>query len=185
MTIIPVGFLTLVLALPVWIQREFYFVLSINEATRVVYGLNPFTESLEAAKYIRDHSGKDDKVAVLGSEPQIYFYSQRRSATRHLYIFPLMEKHAYSRKMQKEMIWEIEVAVPKFVVVVKLLEEWASPDSAPQLLDWEENFLKSDYEIAGVIDIVSHYDVIYKWEEQARGYSPKSRFYLLIYKRRA
>ena len=85
----------------------------------MIYGLNPFSESLKIAQYIRDHTKKEDKVAVLGSEPQIYFYSQRKSATRHLYVYPLMEKHVYTRKMQNEMIREIESAQPKFVVMAK------------------------------------------------------------------
>ena len=86
--------LTLVLGLPVLMQKEFFFTLPVIKATRLIYGLNPFAESLEIAKYIREHSQKNDKVAVLGSEPQIYFYSDRKSATRHLYMYPLGEQHS-------------------------------------------------------------------------------------------
>ncbi|KMP10606.1 hypothetical protein UR09_05720 [Candidatus Nitromaritima sp. SCGC AAA799-A02] len=186
-TAISAGILTLALGLPVLIEKEFFFTLPVTEATRLVYGLNPFSESLEIAKYIRDHSQKDDRVAVLGSEPQIYFYSQRRSATRHLYMYPLMEKHAYARQMQAEMIREIEKAQPEFVVVVKLAGSWVSsrPDSPPMLEDWARGYLNSEYEISGVVDILSHEETVYKWGEQARGYHPRSRYHLLIHKRRA
>jgi hypothetical protein len=184
-TVIPVGILTLALGLPVLIQKEFFFTLPVFEATRLIYGLNSFPESLEIAKYIRDHSQKNDKVAVLGSEPQIYFYSQRRSAIRHLYMYPLMEKHAYARQMQAEMIREIEGAQPEFVVVVKLSGSWVSPrpDFSPLLKDWAQSYLSSEYEISGVVDILSHEETIYKWGEQARGYHPRSRYHLLIFKK--
>ena len=125
---IRVGILILVLGIPILIQKDIFFSLPTFKVTRLIYGLNPFSESLEIAKYIRDHSEKDDKVAVLGSEPQIYFFSQRKSATRHLYMYPLMETHAYARQMQAEMTREIEEAQPEFIVVANLAGSWISPE---------------------------------------------------------
>jgi hypothetical protein len=46
-----------------------------NAVSRRIYGLNPFPESLEIAKYIRRTSSPDDSVYVVGSEPQILFYA--------------------------------------------------------------------------------------------------------------
>ena len=181
-TVIPVAILTLVLGLPVLMQKEFFFTLPVIKANRLIYGLNPFAESLEIAKYIREHSQKNDKVAVLGSEPQIYFYSDRKSATRHLYMYPLMEKHTYARQMQAEMMQEIEGAQPTFVVVANLSGSWASPELSPMLQDWAQDYLNSEYEISGVVDILSHEGTVYKWGE--RGYHPRSRYHLLIYKRK-
>ena len=181
-TVVPVAILTLALGLSVLMQKEFFFTLPVIKATRLIYGLNAFPESLEVAQYIRDHSQKTDKIAVLGSEPQIHFYSQRKSATRHLYMYPLMEKHTYARQMQAEMMQEIEEAQPKFIVVVNLSGFWVSPGSSPTLKDWAQDYLNSEYEISGVVDILSHEETIYKWDE--RGYLPQSRYHLLIYKRK-
>ena len=182
-TVIPVAILTLVLGLPVLMQKEFFFTLPVIKATRLIYGLNPFAESLEIAKYIREHSQKDDRVAVLGSEPQIYFYSDRKSATRHLYMYPLMEKHTYARQMQAEMMQEIEGAQPTFVVVANLSGSWASPELPPMLQDWAQDYLNSEYEISGVVDILSHEETVYKWDQQASNYIPRSKYFLMIYKR--
>jgi hypothetical protein len=183
---IPVGVLTLALAAPIWIQKEFFFTLPLKEATRTVYGMNPFWDSLETAKYIRDHSQKDDKVAILGSEPQIYFYAQRKSATRYIYVYPLMESHPFARDMQTEMIKGIEKNQPKFVVVVNLLGSWVSPrpDLSPLLKDWAEDYLSKEYEISGVVDNLSPEGSISKWGEEAKGYHARSRYNFLIYKRR-
>ena len=73
-----------------------------------MYGLNPFPESIAIAEYIKAHSKEQDKIAVLGSEPQIYFYSNRHSATGYIYVYGLMEDQKYALKMQKEMAEEIE-----------------------------------------------------------------------------
>ena len=184
-TTISVATLVLVLGLPVLIQRGILFTMPVNEATRMIYGLNPFSESLEIAQYIRDHTTKEDKVAVLGSEPQIYFYSQRKSATRHLYMYPLLEKHVYVRKMQNEMIREIEDAQPKYVVMAKTAGTWVSarPDFSPGLKDWAQGYLNREYEIDGVVDILSHKETLYRWGDQAQEYMPQSTHHLIIYKR--
>ena len=38
-------------------------------------------------QYIRNHSGPDALVAVLGSEPEIYFLAHRHSATGYIYTY--------------------------------------------------------------------------------------------------
>jgi hypothetical protein len=161
--VIPLGILILVLGCPIWIQKDFFFNLSISKATRLTYNTNPFSESLEVEKYIRDHSKKEGKIAILGSEPQIYFHSKRKSATRHLYMSPLMEKHSYALPMQNEMIRKIERVQPKFIVLV--IVPWSclpGPHSPPQLMTWAQNYLKNEYETSGVVDIFLDRETTYK-----------------------
>ena len=180
-----VGLFILALGVPFLVQKNVFFKLSTFQVTRLVYGLNPFLESFEVARYIRNHSKKNDRIAVLGSEPQIYFFSHRKSATRHIYMYPLMERHAYARKMQAELIQEVEATQPKFVVVANLGGSWVSPRPhiSPILKEWTQNYLNDEYEIQGVVDILSNGVTLYKWGDEAKGYHPQSRFHLLIYNR--
>ena len=53
--------------------------------------MNPFVESAVIADYLSRHTTPDQRVAVIGSEPQIYFYAKRRAATGHIYTYPLVE----------------------------------------------------------------------------------------------
>ena len=183
--LISLGILTLVLGLPVWIQKDFFFTLPVFKATKLVYGSNPFVESLEVAKYIREHSQKDDRVAVLGSEPQIYFYAQRRSATRHIYMYPLMEKHIFAHEMQLELIREIESSQPKFIVLVNVPWSWKfKRDSSPLLRAWAPIYLNKEYKVSGMIDVFSHKEPLYKWGEKASKYTPVSSKNIIIYERR-
>ena len=71
-----------------------------------------------SAEYIREHSAPDARVAVLGSEPQIYFYAHRRSASGFIYMYDLVQLHDYAGQFQREMIAEIEAAKPLFLVMV-------------------------------------------------------------------
>jgi len=49
-------------------------------------------------------------VPGIGSEPEIYFYAQRHSATGYIYTYALMEEHKYAHAMPEEMEREIEQA---------------------------------------------------------------------------
>lgn len=61
------------LLLSVFTQEDFLFRMTPAEASRSIYGADPFTAALPVARYISEHSGKSAKVAVLGPEPEIYF----------------------------------------------------------------------------------------------------------------
>ena len=87
--------------------------MSESQAARSMFGSTLFTEAARAADYVKSHAQKGARVAVLGSEPEIYFVSRRHSASKYIYMYPLMEEQPYALKMQNEMIGEIERARPE------------------------------------------------------------------------
>ena len=61
----------------------------------LLYGANPFPEAVEIARYIREHSAPGSTIAVLGSEPEIFFHARRHSATGYIYMYEMMQVHQY------------------------------------------------------------------------------------------
>jgi hypothetical protein len=150
----------------------------------MMYGVNPFPESIEIADYIKNHSTKEDKVAVIGSEPQLYFYSNRKSATGYIYAYGLMEPQDYASKMQRDMISEIEKARPRYAVIVNVPTSWlrrANSDMA--IFKWAEMYFSTNYRVAGFVDIIpgGHYQA--RWDDEARRFSPKSQFNVYVLER--
>ena len=82
----PLFLLGVTLSLPNFWEKKFFFVVSPVEASRMIYSDNPFAESVKIADYLREHTSRDDTIAVLGSEPEIYFM---RSGIRRPDIFIL------------------------------------------------------------------------------------------------
>ncbi len=182
--IIPVLITLCVLAHGAWQQREFLFFMDPHEASRSTYGLNPFPESLEIARYIKNNSNANDQVAILGSEPQIYFYSNRRSATGYIYTYALMESHPYALTMQQEMIAEIESASPGFLVFVRVGTSWLVREkSKPHIFEWFNEYAQKHYELAGIVDIHDE-ETRYLWDQDAQGYQIQSPFSVLVYRRK-
>ncbi len=155
-----------------------------REASRWTYGPNPFPEAVEIARRIAADTTPQDRIAVLGSEPEIYFYARRRSATGHIYMYGLMESQPHARRMQQEAIRQIEAAAPKYVVFVNVPQSWlARPDSDTSILTWSREFIAGHYQIAGVADIVSYGKTEYVWGGQAIDYKPQSPDVVYIFKR--
>jgi hypothetical protein len=165
-------------------QRVFLLGLSPIQASREAYGANPFPESVEVGRYIKERSDPDDAIAVLGSEPQIYFYSGRRSATGYIYTYGLMEPQKYASRMQDEMIREIESARPKFVVFVNVSASWlVRENSDRRILKWAERYLDENYMLVGVVDIVAKDRTEYRWDADAANYQNQSQSYLMVFRR--
>lgn len=173
------------LSYSVWAQWEFLFQMSPRVAARSTYHNNPFPESIEIGRYIRSHSNANDRIAVFGSEPQIYFLSGRRSATGYIYTYPLMEAQPYARQMQLEMIDEIERASPQVLVAVSVPTSWL-PRSTSRLMiaDWANSYIDQHFQLVGVIDIVSPSHTEYRWDGEATTYVPRSRNVLRVYQRK-
>jgi len=180
---LPTALFLAVFCLGIILDRSFYFDLTPVQVSRGMYGLSPFPESIEIAKYIQAHSKKEDKVAVLGSEPQIFFYSDRHSATGYIYTYPLMEDQKYALKMQKEMIEEIEKAQPSYLIFVKLLTSWGVRENSEKyIFRWYETYTRKYFNLVGIVD-VSQDRTVYRWGDEAARYSPRSQSFVVIYKR--
>ncbi|MFH1139011.1 MAG: glycosyltransferase family 39 protein [Pseudomonadota bacterium] len=170
-------------------KRDLYFNSSPDQVSRKIYGpFEPFPEARRAALFIRDHSRPGDLVAVLGSEPQIYFYSERRSAVGYMYHYPLIENHEFARSMERDLIAQVEAARPEYLVFVNFPDLWPLPRMAG-MMKWMEDFLAADYVRVGVIDSpcqdAGAVEATPVWGGKALGYVPKSSCWLMVYRKRA
>ena len=133
---------------------EMWFGTSPGEASRTIYGSTIFTESPAVADYLRMNSPPTARVAVIGSEPQLYFYSGRHSATGYIYTYGLMGHHPLARRMQEEMIREIETVGPDWIVYVDDRYSWLeSPGSDRRIFEWWEGYWNAHYDLVRVIKI--------------------------------
>jgi len=67
-----------------WTGPDVYFRLAPVDACRAIYGDDPFPEAVAVGRYLREHTPPGARIAILGSEPEIWFYARRRAATPYL-----------------------------------------------------------------------------------------------------
>src|SRR5262249_26838197 len=89
-------------------RAEYFFRMPPVAACRFRYGENRFPEAIKVADFLRENSRPDERLLVLGSEPEIYFYSGRQSTTGFIYMYPMMEPQRFALQMQRQMIEEVE-----------------------------------------------------------------------------
>ncbi len=173
------------LAWVVYYQSQFFFQWSPVQNGRIIYGLDLFEESTVAAQYIREHSAVNVRIAVVGSEPEIYFYTHRHSATGYIYTYALMEPQPHAREMQQDMIHEIEANQPEYLVYVSCGNSWLfQPSSDRMILDWCEQYTGRLYEPVGFVRKNSAGGAEGLWEDPAKIHRHLSGEYIAIYKRK-
>jgi len=181
---IPLLILGFTLSWPILAERKFFFEASPVDASRMIYPENPFAESIRIAEYLREHTTRNDTIAVLGSEPQIYFLSDRHSATGYIYTYGLMETQKYARQMRQEMIRDIERAHPKFLISVVLPDSWLQrPESERLIFTWANEYTAQNYTVAGFVNMVAPDKTDYYFNEVPQSV-PQLGKYILIYQRK-
>jgi hypothetical protein len=182
---IPILILGAALAWPILTERKFFFEASPAEASRMIYPESPFAESIKIADYLREHTARSDTIAVLGSEPQIYFYSDRHSPTGYIYAYGLMERQKYASQMQQEMIREIERARPKFLIFVVMPDSWLQrPGSERLIFTWANEYTAQNYTVAGFVNMVAPDRTDYYFGSVPESV-PRLGKYILIYERKS
>jgi hypothetical protein len=181
---VPWACLFIAFGFAIYDQRDLLFEMGPLTACRNVYLENPFPEAIDIADYIREHSSPEARIAVLGSEPEIYFYAHRHSATGYIYTYGLMEPQKYALKMQKEMIAEIEAAQPEFLVFADMNVSWLiRPDSNPLIFMWAKDYMQQYYDLVGIADISANTQ--FRWGAEAQFYHPRSAYKMMVLRRKA
>jgi len=179
----PIAF-AIVLLLSIGSQWPVLANISSERLTKALHGDSPFNEAPVIGDYLRDHTAPSDRIAVFGSEPEIFFHAQRLSATGYIYMYPLMEHQPFAPRMQKEMMAEVDRANPKYIVWVMPEYSWLTrPDSDREVLDYAEKKIDSGaYRVDGVVEELPG-GTVYAWGADAERYQPRSRSVIFIFRR--
>lgn len=165
-------------------QRQFLFVDDPMTATRAVYAPSPFTEAPKIAEYISAHSSPQSRIAVLGSEPELYFYANRRSASGYIYMYELMEEQKFAAHMQQDAIHEIEAAHPEYIVNVNVFFSWfPRPQSDGAIFQWARTYIQQHYQLVGLVDLKPQGSE-FRWDDAAREDSSRSANFVEIFRRK-
>ena len=165
---------------------DYLFIDNTNQICRKIYQGNPFVESIPIAEYIKNNTSKTDKIAILGSEPQILFYADRNSATSFIYAYHLVSGSKYDIQFQRQAIKEIEGEKPKYFILVNSSTSWLVQSTAHQAIlatfDWINDYLSQNYTLTGLVDYFKDNSVI-KFDQEIGNYTPMSSVHILIFKR--
>jgi hypothetical protein len=166
-------------------EQSYFFRDTPDEISNAIYHGNPFRAAVKVADYIKKNSTPDSRIAVLGSEPEIYFYAHRHSATGHLSTYILMEGRPYSHDMQEEMIREIKAAAPEYIIHFNTGLSWFMGLQAVDgtLLNAMTQYERDHYALVGVLvdDLLGNEPIFY-WDAEAVNHGSNKQPYISVYK---
>lgn len=166
-------------------QSDVLFRLDPVSISRLAYGTSPFPEAEVISQHLKQQTKADARIAVIGSEPEIYFLSHRHSATGYIYVYPLFEPQKFAGAMQKQMAKEIEENNPEYVILVRVSTSWqVYPNSDRFIIGWFKNYISAHYEIVGIADEVAP-ETRYVWGEAAKTYAEQSEAAVEVFRRLA
>jgi len=167
--------------------RTFYFDLTPDQALAAAYPTDSriFLAAPQIAGYVREHSSPSSQIAVIGSEPEIYFYAHRLPATGFIYMYSLTERQKYTDQMRQQMIHEVEANRPEYLIYVDAWDSWGyQRPAAPHvvaLFSWAKDYTRDHYDRVGVADLRHPFDIL--WGDTAKTYN-RSGDLIYVFRRR-
>lgn len=164
--------------------KSYYFKPNYERILRTVYGNNPFPESMEIGNWINANSKPEDNIVLLGSEPQIYFYTKKRSPSRHAYFAAIVDNVPQHKEWQREFVKDVEKANPKYLVYFNHpISLFVQPNTDKYVFEWANTYVNSNYHLVGLVDMIEGQHSTYLWREQIGNYKPVSQNIIYVYER--
>jgi len=161
--------------------------MSPDQVVRDSYQTTLFSDAKSAAAFIQSETAPTARIAIIGSEPEIPFYAHRRSATGHVYLYPLMDQRDFADRMQQDMIKDIERARPEFVLYVDEPYSWRTlPQSSKRLLQWWSTWSSTNLDLVKTFEITlgREKDPLSQKADSERRTAQPASGYLHVYKTR-
>jgi uncharacterized membrane protein YuzA (DUF378 family) len=167
-----------------WSCRDSFFLSSPREVAAQAYGINDFQVYPVIADYLKGHSPPTATLAVLGSEPELFFYAHRRSVTGYIYMYDVVQEQPMRRQMEAEMISEVERGRPDYVVFVNQVLSWLPYPAAcwDTIRNWLMAYTQNEYVPCGVVTYAPHQ---YFWGSDCLQRVPLGRRFVVIFQRKA
>lgn len=163
------------------IAEQFFF--SPQGLSIWIYGEdNPFNESDLVAQKIKENTKLGEKIFIAGSEPQIYYFSQRESVSKFDITYPVSTKTVWADIYQSKIINDLNKNKPA-AIILSLRSSSGFLNQAPPILliDYLSLDLKNNFRLIGGVGLDSEKKAF--WEDAGR-ISQQSDLSFLLYIRK-
>lgn len=165
------------------IEKEYLFEWDGSWTNYQMFYRYPFREAKIVGDYLKNESQPGDRVLVIGAEPEINFYAQRRSVTGYIYSYPFFEDQPFAEEMSKEWMEEINLDHPEYIVLMGHWKTYVSREHPmfKEIWNFSETFiLENGYQVIGEVDLPIQ-DGGQAWGEDARKRQTESENWIRVY----
>ena len=117
-----------------------------------IYGTNPFPEAPALGDWLARRSDAQPVVFLYGSEPEVLFHADARSASRYIYVYPLNMALPSAATRQREVLDALRADPPRYVVATFCDASLLEQPGTPQILKpGLRELLDRDYELVALM----------------------------------
>ncbi|MBN8702640.1 MAG: glycosyltransferase family 39 protein [Bacteroidetes bacterium] len=165
-------------------QKSYYFHPNYELILRQTYGNNPFPEAMKIGDFINANTKPEDNIVLLGSEPEIYFYTKKRCPSRHFYFTALVTNVPEHKEWQRQFVKDTEKANPKYLVYFDhQISLMVQPNVDHYVFEWANEYVTKNYKLVGLIDMTDGQRSKYLFGNEIGNYQPSPGTNIFIYER--
>jgi len=128
---------------------------------------------------LKKRSVPTDSIAIIGSEPELFLYSERSSALSHLFFQGVVQRHARYAQFQQQIREQLWGRKPRFVVLPGAQYEHLKDD--PLVIEIVAR-LQKEYHPICVVDIMENKSQI-TWDPPPEKDVPQTLFWVIVLER--
>lgn len=152
---------------------------------RTMFSGNPFVEDQLMARILESQIQPDETVVVLGSEPQIYVYLNRKAPSRHFYTAFLSRNHRFTDQWNAEALDGLNDQKPNYVVLNIVTMSWMlRPDSNQKFYQGSYTWAMENYTPIAWVDYLDYFNPTIVSDAAASTYKPQAGNYVVLMKRK-
>lgn len=170
--------------IPVLMNAGYFFKPDYARIMEDSYPWNGFSEAKAVATELKKRLKPGERIAVLGSEPQLCYYTATERCSPHLFMYPVVREHKLKQSFQQQFLRDLADCQAEYVVLTASEASWA-PGFAETPFFKRDIFPKitAGYDLIGRANI-GQIPLNIVWDEALKTHNPPKCPPMFVFKRK-
>jgi hypothetical protein len=166
-------------------QSHYYFATDYYKIHFDQYAQNMFPEMETLGKQLGQRVKEGERIAIMGSEPEILVAADRESCSKHLMVYSMLIDPVISPPMQQEYIQELFACNPEYVVWATGTGSWAPGYDQLGFFETLMQWLETNYVAVGLAESRNEKPGVIVWDEAMDTHLTQNDYKVFVLKKRA
>jgi hypothetical protein len=165
-----------------YLNKNTYFKDKADRIYQIMYDVNPNFALEKVTGFLKRSLKESEKIFVFGSEPQLYYETDKMLSIPHAYIGFIHSPNPRALKGQQETIAYLNGVKPEYIIHIQNSISVGMKEKSPQnLYNWIFGFEANNYTPVLLAEIDAKNNPVYYYDNEALK-EPSGENYIVVYK---
>ncbi len=179
------GVASILIILSILGRTSYYFNPDYAQIHFKTYNQNMFPELEKLGRDLAKRVPEGQRIAVLGSEPELLVAAGRESCSKHLMVYSLLSDPVRSPPMQQEYIREIQACMPEYIVWSTVSGSWTRGYDQLQFFKQLMQWVETHYLPNGLAESREDKPGVIVWDDALARHQSQSNYRVIVFRRKA